>query len=335
MSTVKATRTADMLAHIHFSLGHIPENAIVIAQLKDRKMGATLRMNWTKDPDWHGYFAGLAERYLTHEADSTIVILYNAPPEIVAPALNAARRELAKADQPVGLAITVDDTHFTEVFPAGERFDLDVLNECAVTATMISHGFPLPRRGLQLEIPDPDLADEHTAQIMQDYDDEYLADILDRNDLELMAPMREKFEALLMSDGGPVEAEACEMVADFTNHHVRDRHLADIVTGPYSHDGEEMADALLGKHLGARMERFEQAERLLRYLLRYAATPENRAPLLTVLGWVKWWQGESSKADLYLDAALRTKPDYALAGLFKTMLGQGILPARLINGPLA
>jgi hypothetical protein len=83
------------------------------------------------------------------------------------------------------------------------------------------------------------------------------------------------------------------------------------------------------------MERFEQAERLLRYLLRYAATPESRAPLLTTLGWVKWWQGQSSKAEIYLDAARRTMPDYQLARLFKDMLNTGILPVRLLDGPLA
>ncbi|WP_312178699.1 DUF4192 domain-containing protein [Arthrobacter sp.] len=56
------------------------------------------------------------------------------------------------------------------------------------------------------------------------------------------------------------------------------------------------------------------------------ASGEPAAALLTLLGWLEWARGRSSRADLCLGEALEIQPDYRLAQLLRALLERGELP---------
>lgn len=56
------------------------------------------------------------------------------------------------------------------------------------------------------------------------------------------------------------------------------------------------------------------------------ASGEPAAALLTLLGWIEWARGRSSRAELFLSGALREVPGYRLAALLRELLRRGELP---------
>jgi len=56
------------------------------------------------------------------------------------------------------------------------------------------------------------------------------------------------------------------------------------------------------------------------------ASGESAAAVLTLLGWLEWARGRSSRADLCLSGALRVQPGYRLAQLLQALVMQGELP---------
>ncbi|MEB7504187.1 DUF4192 domain-containing protein [Arthrobacter koreensis] len=56
------------------------------------------------------------------------------------------------------------------------------------------------------------------------------------------------------------------------------------------------------------------------------ASGEPAAALLTLLGWIEWARGRSSRAELCLSAALGEEPGYRLAALLRELLRRGELP---------
>ncbi|WP_055241701.1 DUF4192 domain-containing protein [Arthrobacter sp. Edens01] len=60
--------------------------------------------------------------------------------------------------------------------------------------------------------------------------------------------------------------------------------------------------------------------------LALMAGGEQAAALLTLLGWIEWARGRSSRAELYLSGALGEEPGYRLAVLLRELLRRGELP---------
>lgn len=60
--------------------------------------------------------------------------------------------------------------------------------------------------------------------------------------------------------------------------------------------------------------------------LAQRAAGEPAAALLTLLGWIEWARGRSSRAELFLSGALREQPGYRLAALLTELLRRGELP---------
>ena len=56
------------------------------------------------------------------------------------------------------------------------------------------------------------------------------------------------------------------------------------------------------------------------------AAGEPAAALLTLLGWIEWARGRSSRAEICLSGALREVPGYRLAALLRELLRRGELP---------
>lgn len=90
--------------------------------------------------------------------------------------------------------------------------------------------------------------------------------------------------------------------------------------------GHVFRSVLIGRSRAAPdWERLDRAYLLFHSLLADAAG-EPAAALLTLLGWLEWARGRSSRADVCLSAALRTHPGYRLAQLLQALLVRGDLP---------
>ncbi|MBD7993801.1 DUF4192 domain-containing protein [Arthrobacter sp. Sa2CUA1] len=72
-------------------------------------------------------------------------------------------------------------------------------------------------------------------------------------------------------------------------------------------------------------ERLDRAHDALTSLL-HSASGEPAAALLTLLGWLEWARGRSSRANLCLSGALQVHPGYRLAQLLQALLMRGELP---------
>ncbi|MDH2445036.1 DUF4192 family protein [Amnibacterium sp. CER49] len=72
----------------------------------------------------------------------------------------------------------------------------------------------------------------------------------------------------------------------------------------------------------------DRVERGIAAVKRAAAclSPADRAPLLTVAGWLSWTLGRGTIAAAFVDRALVADPAYPFASLLGTMLGAGMLP---------
>lgn len=71
--------------------------------------------------------------------------------------------------------------------------------------------------------------------------------------------------------------------------------------------------------------RMDRAYETLSHLVQRAAG-EPAAALLTLLGWIEWARGRSSRAEIFLSGALREVPGYRLAALLRELLCRGELP---------
>ena len=72
-------------------------------------------------------------------------------------------------------------------------------------------------------------------------------------------------------------------------------------------------------------ERMDRAYEAFTALVQRAAG-EPAAALLTLLGWIEWARGRSSRAEICLSGALREVPGYRLAALLRELLRRGELP---------
>ncbi|MGW9403576.1 DUF4192 family protein [Arthrobacter sp. NPDC055585] len=95
---------------------------------------------------------------------------------------------------------------------------------------------------------------------------------------------------------------------------------------PSAEAGRQFRAILIGRSSTApdwgRMDRTYEAFTAL--VQRAAGEPA--AALLTLLGWIEWARGRSSRAEICLSGALREVPGYRLAALLRELLRRGELP---------
>ena len=90
--------------------------------------------------------------------------------------------------------------------------------------------------------------------------------------------------------------------------------------------GQQFRSILIGRSRSAPdWERLDRTHAVFSDLLQFTSG-EPAAALLTLLGWIEWARGRSSRAELCLSAALREEPGYRLAALLRELLRRGELP---------
>jgi hypothetical protein len=116
--------------------------------------------------------------------------------------------------------------------------------------------------------------------------------------------------------------EACELIADSLNNEIEltDDKLAAVILAVNS--DLQVRDWLMG--LPKRWT-IEEGIKLMQYLCTHAPT-EDLVPFVTIQSLYHHEQGDTEKAILLLNYALRLDADYALAGLLKRVYSAGWAP---------
>ncbi|MER2133846.1 MAG: DUF4192 domain-containing protein [Arthrobacter sp.] len=120
------------------------------------------------------------------------------------------------------------------------------------------------------------------------------------------------------ASGGPAAPNepAASIVSDRT---------ASAGTGP-ADAGQLFRAILIGRSRTAPdWDRLDRTYEAFTSLVQRAAG-EPAAALLTLLGWIEWARGRSSRAEIFLSGALREAPGYRLAALLRELLRRGELP---------
>ena len=323
---IRLTTTADLLAMFAHNLGMTPVESFVLVTMRGNRLGATLRVDV---PTGHraGEFASMIAGYLMNdrEADGTIFAVYtdaegNRPHRAY---VEAIELELLGAGIPVRDILLVTGAGWRSYSGTDEELTpLASITDSAANAAMIFAGSNVEAGKAQdrkfTGAPGNAAAITVLASGFTDVDA-----------LDISAPvMREARGAWSKALGTtPETARACLLVAYIQNRNLRDRLMADL----FNTDERDFENVLMGNTTTRpTWERVEQGEALALELL--SQTPQEfRAPLYTMLGFISWYMGRSSRAVDYMEKALDAEPGYRLAELFKQLLGLGQLPAAVTN----
>lgn len=323
---IRLSTTADLLAMFAHTLGMTPVESFVLVGMRGNRLAATLRVDV---PAGHtvGEFASMIVGYMRHdrEADGAVFAVYT-DAEGAQPHreyVEAIELEMLAAGMPLREILLVTGAGWRSYTATEEALaPLASITDSAANAEMIFAGSNLEAGKAQ----DREFtgAPGNAAAIA------VLANgFTDVDALDISAPvMKEARGAWAKALGTtPDTARACLLVAYVQNGNLRDRLMADL----FNTDERDFENVLMGNSTTRpTWERVDQGEALALELL--SQTPhEFRAPLYTMLGFISWYMGRSSRAADYMDKALDAAPGYRLADLFKQLLAYGHLPAVVTN----
>ncbi|MEV8133644.1 DUF4192 family protein [Pseudarthrobacter oxydans] len=302
------TGSADLIATVPHLLGNQPKESFVVLTARANTLGATLRMDAPAESFPLDY-AQMMTTYAANDdkATASYVIIYtdetggDGPfpyPEHVA----ALSIELATARMPVRQVLLVTSTHWG-TYGTAERNPLDAIKDSQANATLTYFGSAtdidvynsalLGRWALPVQAP------EGTDE-----------------DLEMACAT---WAAVLDAEGMPDTEAARALAAAFQHRHIRDYLFRDTIT---THNGS-FGDVLTGKFTGRPdWARVDRAEAIAFELMKVVPAGQ-RAPMLTLMGWLQWLKGHGSQADRYLKLAAEDVSDFRLAVLLRELINRG------------
>lgn len=323
---IKVSTRAGLLAAMAHNLGMNPVESFLLVSMQGNKLGATLRVDV---PFGHpvGEFASMIVGYMLSdkEANGAIFAIYtDAEGEQPHSAyVEAIELEMMAAGMPLRDILLVTGAGWRSYSDTTEAMTpLESITDSAANAAMIFAGSNLEAgKAHDREFTGAPGNAAAIAVLATGFTD------VDARDIS--APvMREARSAWAKALGTtPDTAQACLLVAYIQNRNLRDRLMADL----FNTDEQEFDNVLMGKStVRPTWERADQGEALVFELLSH--TPhEFRAPLYTMLGFISWYKGRSSRAADYMEKALEVEPGYRLAVLFKELLNRGYLPEVVTN----
>lgn len=309
--TFTATSFPQIASSVPATLGFTPQESIVILTFRDKRLGATLRLdlpvNGVANDDWLRTTAG----YLTRaNADALIVIVYTStsidddtlPMEGFA---HAVSRFLKGAlDVEVYTAGVITDDYWADYMHGGGGPAV----ECAfsvLTATVAANNSApdttIPRGRSTDPLPAPRIMDEE----------------------ERPAAWAAWNAAIEGSNDVPLET----MIGWFADKQARDGMAVRALVGG-DPTVSQYEDLLFGKIPGLLdKDRVMDALGLMGRMLAITEDDLYRAELLAVRGWLNWVIGRASIATDHLAAALAHVPEHRLAALMMEIIRRGTLSA--------
>ncbi|WP_142059503.1 DUF4192 family protein [Pseudarthrobacter sp. B4EP4b] len=302
------TGSADLIAAVPHLLGNQPKESFVVLTARGNTLGATLRMDAPAEALPLDY-AQMMTTYAAHDekATATYVIVYNDETGgddtlPYAEHVAALSTELAMARMPVRQVLLVTSTHWA-TYGTAEKNPLDTIRDSNANVTLTYFG-STPH----LEVYNPELLGNWVLPVK--------APEGTFEDLEMACLT---WAAVLDADGMPDTETARALAAAFQHRHLRDYLFRDTIT---THNGS-FGDVLTGKFTARPdWDRVDRAEAVAFELMKVVPAGQ-RAPMLTLMGWLQWLKGSGSQADRYLKLAAEDVSDFRLAVLLRELINRG------------
>ncbi|MFM9431962.1 DUF4192 family protein [Arthrobacter sp. MP_2.3] len=309
--TLSLTTHADLLATVPHLLGYTPTESFVIITANGGAVGMALRAFAPSETSPVEY-AQMMATYAAEDdaATAAYVIVYSeetatgAEVHPYAAHVGALAKELATAQMPVRNVWMVTGTYWAE-FGTTDRKPLDAITESAANATLIFRG----------SAPDMDV---------------YAPALLGHWALRVQAPEGTEeditaacgaWEVALNDPAMPDADTARTLAAAFQHKNIRDHLMrATIVT-----NDEGFAEIMLGKLTYIpNWDRIDYAEAILFELMK-AVPAGQRAPMLTMMGWIQWLKGRTTQGTRYLRQAIEDVEEFRLARLLLELINRGAI----------
>ncbi|MFJ5962030.1 DUF4192 family protein [Pseudarthrobacter oxydans] len=302
------TGPADLIAIVPHLLGNQPKESFVVLTARGNHLGATLRMDAPAAAGALDY-AQMMTTYAANDekATASYVIVYTDEtggdgPFPYAEHVAALSIELATARMPVRQVLLVTSAHWG-TYGTAEKNPLDAIKDSQANATLTYFG-----SATDIDVYNPALLGRWALPVeAPEGTDE---------DLEMACLT---WEAVLDADGMPDTETARALAAAFQHRHLRDYLFRDTIT---THNGS-FGDVLTGKFT-ARPDwaRVDRAEAIAFELMKVVPAGQ-RAPMLTLMGWLQWLKGHGSQADRYLKLAAEDVSGFRLAVLLRELINRG------------
>ncbi|WP_104062314.1 DUF4192 family protein [Arthrobacter sp. 4R501] len=302
------TGPADLLATVPHLLGVKPAESFVVLTARAGSLGATLRMDAPEHAEPMNYAQTLTSHAANDEqATASYVIVYtdeDLDGYPYAAHVAALVNELAAARMPVRNVLLVTSGYWAE-FGTDEQHTLAQITDSQANATLTYFG-----SAIDVDVYNPALLGTWTQRVEAPEGTE--------EDIEDACAA---WAAVLEATANPDQQKARAIAAAFQHKMVRDFLFRETIT---THNGN-FADVMLGKFTGRPdWDRVDRAETLAFELMKVVPAGQ-RAPMLTLMGWLEWLKGHGSQADRYLKHAAADVPGFRLAVLLRELISRGAL----------
>ncbi|MGJ3192297.1 DUF4192 family protein [Paenarthrobacter sp. FR1] len=318
MEKLTLTGPADLLAYIPHLLGGTPTDAFVVLTATAGALGATLRVDAPMDAAPLG-FAQTVTSLAAQDDSATACYLVVYTDETstddrfpYAAHVAALGNELATARMPVRKVYVVTSTYWA-AYGTTERNPLEQITDSNANATLTFMG-----SAGTVDVYNPSLLGKWVEPVQ--------VPVLTE---EAVGQAQQEWDAALQTPGTPEKETARKLAAWFQVPHLRDMLMAETIT---TKNGS-MLDLLRGKFDGRPdWKRVDRAEVLAFELMK--VVPEGqRAPMLTLMGWLQWLKGSGTHAERYLKLAVEDVPHYRLAVLLREELVAVVHIAEVAKNP--
>ncbi|MFK0003132.1 DUF4192 domain-containing protein [Paenarthrobacter sp. NPDC090522] len=297
---------ADLLAYVPHLLGGTPTESFVVLTATAGALGATLRVDAPMDAAPLGFAQTVTSLAAQDEnATACYLIVYTDETSTDARFPYAAHvaalgNELATARMPVRKVYLVTSTHWA-AYGSTERNPLDQIKDSNANATLTFRG-----SAPNVDVYNPALLGKWVEPVQVPVRTE-----------ETVEEARREWGTVLEGAGMPDHETTRKLAAWFQDTYIRDFLMADIIT---TNNGV-VIDIFLGKFEGRPdWTRVDHAEAIAFELMK--AVPEGqRAPMLTLMGWLQWLKGSGTHAERYLKLAVEDVPGYRFAEQLYDLIG--------------
>lgn len=305
------TGSADLLAAVPHLLGMHPTESFVVLTARAGALGATLRVDAPAEAAPLDYAQMMATYAANDEkATASYVIVYSDETgdeghyDPYAEHVAALTNELATARMPVRNVWLVTGTYWAE-FGADEKLPLDAIRDSNANATLTYFG-----SATDIDVYNPALLGNWAPRV----------EAPEGTDEDLTAAC-ETWAAVLDSADMPDPNTARSLAAAFQHKFIRDFLFRDTIT---THNGS-FGDVMMGKFTGCPdWARVDRAEAIAFELMKAVPTGQ-RAPMLSLLGWLEWLKGHGTQADRYLKLATEDVREFRLAVLMRELINRGYI----------
>lgn len=318
MEKLTLTGPDDLLAYIPHLLGGTPKESFVVVTATAGALGATLRVDAPMDAEPLGFAQTVTSLAAQDEtATACYVIVYTDETGDddrfpYAAHVAALGNELAIARMPVRKVYVVTSTYWA-AYGTTERNSLSQITDSNANATLTFMG-----SAAAVDVYNPALLGQWVEPVQVPAFTE-----------DAVEQARQDWLTALQAPVMPETGAARKLAAWFQVPYLRDVFMAVTITTSTG----SILDLLIGRFDGRPdWKRVDRAEAMAFELMK--VVPEGqRAPMLTLMGWLQWLKGSGTQAERYLKLALEDAPGYRLAVLLHEELISIVQIAEVAKNP--